>query len=406
MITYTSEVVGAGHPDKVADCISDAVLDACLGQDPESRVALETTVKAGSRDPKWFTLNDEVYFDRQGVNRDVAGTVNLIGEITTRAGFYIEALVRRTIRGIGYHDAKMGIDPEGCIIRTHITTQSSDIAQGVDIGESHDQGAGDQGMMYGFACDETGELMPLSLVTARALIDRLDFVRTEGTLAFLRPDCKSQVTIEFREDGSCYLRNLTIAAQHNSTVSNRDLEDAVRHYVINPVIESSGLDGIDPNGRITINGTGRFEIGGPLGDAGVTGRKIIVDTYGGRIPHGGGAFSGKDPSKVDRSAHYMMRHIAKSVVANVLADECQVRVAYTIGIAEPDDFEVRVGPTNRINEKLSRKLREHFDLRPAAIIEYLGLKRPIYLETARRGHFGIRPTEDGAYSWEKVADLS
>ena len=402
MRRFTSEFVGAGHPDKLCDQISDAVLDACLDQDPESRVALETAVKAGLRDGKWFTDDDETYLENCGENRTKSGTVNLVGEITTRAEFDIEALVRGTIRNIGYRSAEEGIDPERCVIRTHITTQSQDIARGVNISQCHEQGAGDQGMMYGFACDETRELMPMSYILARNLIDRLNEYRRSGAAPWLRPDCKSQVTIRMEEEGEFYLENVTLAAQHDEDVGYEELRIVLMEDVILKASKGLGFSHMESQ---NINGTGRFEIGGPLGDSGVTGRKIIVDTYGGRIPHGGGAFSGKDPSKVDRSGHYMMRHMAKSVVANGLARKCQVRVAYTIGKAEPDDFEVMTDKGESYDNELAVRLREIFDLRPRAIIERFDLKRPIYLVTASGGHFGREPV-DGYFPWETVTDIS
>jgi S-adenosylmethionine synthetase len=386
---FTSESVTEGHPDKIADQISDGVLDALLAQDPASRVAVETLITTGQ--------------------------VHVAGEVTTQAYADIPAIVRETILGIGYDSSKKGFDGASCGVSVSIGSQSPDIAQGVDTaievraggaGDHLDaQGAGDQGMMFGFACTETPELMPLPIALAHRLARRLSAVRKEGTVPYLRPDGKTQVTIEYEGFTPVRLHTVVVSSQHASDISLSELlTPDVRDHVIAPEVEGLGLD-VDGY-RLLVNPTGRFEVGGPMGDAGLTGRKIIVDTYGGYARHGGGAFSGKDPSKVDRSGAYAMRWVAKNVVAAGLASRCEVQVAYAIGKAHPvslfvETFGTEVVPTDRIE----KAIREVFDLRPAAIIRDLDLLRPIYRQTAAYGHFG-RELPD--LTWERtdrVADL-
>ena len=361
---FTSESVTEGHPDKIADQISDAILDAVLAEDPLGRVACETLV--------------------------TTGMAMIAGEITTKTYVDFPSIVRNTIREIGYTRAKYGFDSETCAVISSIDPQSSDIAQGVDTG-----GAGDQGLMFGFACRETAELMPLPIMLAHKLVRRLAEVRKSGELDFLRPDGKSQVTIEYEGKRPIRATAIVISTQHSPDVSNRDLRDAITEKVIKPTVPSEFLD------RETvfhINPTGRFVIGGPLGDTGLTGRKIIVDTYGGRGRHGGGCFSGKDPTKVDRSACYMARYIAKNIVASGLADEVEVQLAYAIGVADPVSVYVETFGSGRIDPKrLSDLVRDHFQLTPRGIIESLKLRRPIYKKTAAYGHFGRTEPE---FSWE------
>ena len=370
---FTSESVTEGHPDKVADAISDSILDAMIAKDKNSRVACETLV--------------------------TTGLAMVAGEITTDCYVDIPEKVRETIRDIGYNSSRMGFDWQTCSVITSIDQQSPDIAQGVNIGQGlfKEQGAGDQGLMFGFACDETPELMPMSITFAHKLTRRLAMVRKDGALDFLRPDGKSQVTIEYENGTPKRVDTIVISAQHKPDVSYEDLQEAIIEEVIKKVIPQEMVDG---DTRYLINPTGRFVIGGPMGDCGVTGRKIIVDTYGGQGSHGGGCFSGKDPSKVDRSASYMARHVAKNVVAAGLAKKCEVQIAYAIGVAEPVSVMVDLMGTGVVpKQRVEEIVREVFDLRPAAIIEYLDLLRPIYRMTSAYGHFGRSEPE---LTWEKT----
>jgi S-adenosylmethionine synthetase len=363
---FTSESVTEGHPDKIADQISDAVLDEVMKQDPKGRVACETLV--------------------------TTGLAVVAGEITTTAHIDYDDLVRKTIQGVGYDDARYGYDSGTCAVMCTVKRQSPDIAMGVDTG-----GAGDQGLMFGFACDETPELMPMPIQLAHQLTFRLSEVRKSKKVDFLRPDGKSQVTIEYRNGKPFRVDAVVISTQHSDTVSNDDLRNAVLEHVIKPVVPVAMLD---KNTKYYINPTGRFVIGGPMGDAGLTGRKIIVDSYGGYSRHGGGAFSGKDPSKVDRSACYMARYIAKNVVAAGLATKAEVQLAYAIGIAEPVSVMVDSFGTATISEeKITEVVRETFKLTPKAIIETLDLRRPIYKDTAAYGHFGRK---GAGFTWEKT----
>jgi S-adenosylmethionine synthetase len=368
---FTSESVTEGHPDKVADAISDSILDAIIAQDKNARVACETLV--------------------------TTGLIFIAGEITTDCYVDMPQVARDRVRDIGYHSSQMGFDWKTCSVLTSIDHQSEDIAQGVNTGQGlfKDQGAGDQGLMFGFACDETPELMPMPIIYAHKLCQRMALVRKNGGLDFLRPDGKSQVTIEYEAGIPKRVDTIVIATQHKPDISHDELKDAVVEEVIRKVIPKKMIDG---DTRFLINATGRFVIGGPMGDCGLTGRKIIVDTYGGQGSHGGGCFSGKDPSKVDRSASYMGRHIAKNIVASGVAKKCEVQVAYAIGVAEPVSVNVDMMGTGKISEvRLQEIIRETFDLRPAAIIEYLDLLRPIYAQTAAYGHFGRIETE---LTWE------
>jgi S-adenosylmethionine synthetase len=356
-----------GHPDKVADQISDAILDAMLAQDKYSRVACETMVSTGM--------------------------VVVAGEVTTKAYVEIPEVVRDTIKEIGYISGDMAFDYESCAVLTSIKKQSPDIAMGVDR-----EGAGDQGMMFGFACRETPELMPLPIQLAQRLVEHHVQVRRDGVIDGLRPDAKSQVTVEYENNTPVRVDTVVISTQHDKTWNERqdELKTQVTQHLIRPVLADWWHDGV----TVHVNPTGRFEIGGPHGDCGLTGRKIIVDTYGGRGRHGGGAFSGKDPTKVDRSAAYMARHIAKNIVAAELADVCEVQLSYAIGVAEPTSVFVTTEGTAKIDEeKISTLVREHFPLTPRGIIEYLDLRRPIYKETARHGHFG-RHLE--TFTWERT----
>jgi S-adenosylmethionine synthetase len=386
---FTSESVTEGHPDKIADQISDGVLDALLQADPRSRVAVETLITTGQ--------------------------VHVAGEVTTKAYADINTIVRETILAIGYDSSKKGFDGGSCGVNIAIGSQSPDIAQGVDSaielrsGESESaldaQGAGDQGMMFGFACSETPELMPLPIALAHRLAHRLSQVRKDGTIPYLRPDGKTQVTVEYDGLRPVRLNTVVVSSQHAPDVSlDGLLSPDVRDHVITPELEGLGLD--TEGYRLLVNPTGRFEVGGPMGDAGLTGRKIIVDTYGGYARHGGGAFSGKDPSKVDRSAAYAMRWVAKNVVAAGLAERCEAQVAYAIGKAHPVSLFVECFGTEVVPvENIEKAIREVFDLRPAAIIRDLDLLRPIYQATAAYGHFG-RELPD--FTWERtdrVADL-
>ena len=364
---FTSESVTEGHPDKIADQISDAVLDAALAQDPTSRVACETLI--------------------------TTGLVVMAGEITTKAHVDYGKVARETIRNIGYTRGKYGFDCDTCSVLSAIDRQSPDIAMGVDTG-----GAGDQGLMFGFACNETPELMPLPIQLAHLLARRLSEVRKSGDLPYLRPDGKSQVTIEYRDGRPFRASAIVISSQHADNVTNEQLRAEIEEKVIRSTVSSELMDN---DTKIHINPTGRFVTGGPQGDAGLTGRKIIVDTYGGYAPHGGGAFSGKDPTKVDRSAAYMARYVAKNIVAAGLADRCLVQLAYAIRVAEPVSVMVDTKGTGRISENaLANLVRNNFDLTPRGIMQELNLRRPIYQATAAYGHFGR--DEDG-FSWE-VAD--
>ena len=363
---FTSESVTEGHPDKIADQISDAVLDEVMKQDPKGRVACETLV--------------------------TTGLAVVAGEITTSAHIDYDQLVRETIRGVGYDRAKYGYDGETCAVMCTVKRQSPDIAMGVDTG-----GAGDQGLMFGFACDETEELMPMPIQLSHRLTQKLSEVRKSGKVDFLRPDGKSQVTIEYRNGRPARVEAVVISTQHGDSVSNDDLRAAVTDLVIKPVVPAAMLD---KNTKYYINPTGRFVIGGPMGDAGLTGRKIIVDTYGGYSRHGGGAFSGKDPSKVDRSACYMARYIAKNVVAAGLAAKAEVQLAYAIGVADPVSVMVDSFGTATVDEeKITQLVRENFKLTPKGIIEALDLRRPIYKPTAAYGHFG---RSGPGFTWEKT----
>lgn len=371
---FTSESVTEGHPDKIADQISDSVLDAFLTEDPHSRVACEVLVNTG--------------------------LVVVSGEISSHADFIdIQSIARHRIIDIGYDHGDMCFDGRSCAVLTAIDEQSPDIAQGVDEDADHAQGAGDQGMMFGFATNETPELMPLPISLAHQLTRRLAAVRKDGTLSYLRPDGKAQVSVEYEGDKPVRVTAVVLSAQHAPEVEQAQLHADLKKYVITPVLEAW----IDADTQFHINPTGKFVIGGPQGDCGLTGRKIIVDTYGGMGRHGGGCFSGKDPSKVDRSAAYMGRHIAKSLVGNGLASKCEVQLAYAIGVADPVSVRVDTfGTGTQSEEKLAQLVREKFPLRPKELIEYLELKRPIYTPTAAYGHFG---REDLEVKWEKIFDF-
>jgi S-adenosylmethionine synthetase len=370
---FTSESVTEGHPDKVADAISDSVLDAIMARDPRCRVACETLV--------------------------TTGLAFVAGEITTDCYVDIPQIVRDTIQQIGYCSSQMGFDYQTCAVLTSIDQQSPDIAQGVNVGQGlfKDQGAGDQGLMFGYATDETPELMPMPIMYAHKLTQRLAQVRKNGALDFLRPDGKSQVTIEYANGTPRRVDTIVVSAQHKPDITHDQLREAIIEEVIKKVIPREMMDG---DTRYFINPTGRFVVGGPMGDCGLTGRKIIVDTYGGQGSHGGGCFSGKDPSKVDRSASYMGRHVAKNIVAAGLAHKCEVQIAYAIGVAEPVSVMVDLMGTGSLPHKQVKEIvLKVFDLRPAAIIEYLDLLRPIYRQTAAYGHFGRSGPE---FSWERT----
>ena len=372
---FTSESVSEGHPDKVADQISDAILDAVLSQDPTARVAAETLVNTG--------------------------LCLLAGEITTTANVDYIKTARETIKKIGYNSSEMGFDADGCAVMVCYDQQSPDIAQGVNEGQGLDlnQGAGDQGLMFGYACDETPTLMPFAIYYAHRLMQRQSELRKDGRLAWLRPDAKSQLTVIYDDTTGkpVGIDTVVLSTQHEPDIAYDTLKEAVIEEIIKPVLPPEMLRG---DTKYLINPTGRFVIGGPQGDCGLTGRKIIVDTYGGASPHGGGAFSGKDPTKVDRSAAYACRYVAKNIVAAGLANACQIQVSYAIGIAEPTSIAIDTFGTGRLPEKdLIALVREHFDLRPKGIIQMLDLQRPIYRNTAAYGHFG---REEPDFSWEKL----
>jgi S-adenosylmethionine synthetase len=367
---FTSESVTEGHPDKICDKISDALLDEFLKQDPNSRVAVETMT--------------------------TTGIVVVAGEVTSKARFDIQDVVRNTIKEIGYDRPEFGFDADSCSVLVSIHAQSPDISQGVTASDNKDQGAGDQGLMFGYAVNETDELMPLPILIAHKLTRRLSELRKNKQLPWIRPDGKSQVTVEYEDGKPKRIETIVISTQHSPDIQNSEIQQQIIEKIVKPVCGKWWHDKI----KIHVNPTGRFVIGGPPGDSGLTGRKIIVDTYGGSGRHGGGAFSGKDPSKVDRSACYMCRYIAKNIVAAGLAEKCEVQVAYAIGVAEPVSLMVNTFGTSKISEEdIENLVRKHFDMRPAAIISHLDLKRPIYKDTAAYGHFG---RTDVLFPWEKT----
>ena len=369
---FTSESVSEGHPDKVADQISDAILDAILTEDPTARVAAETLCNTG--------------------------LVVLAGEITTAANIDYIAVARDTIRKIGYDNSDYGIDYRGCAVLVGYDKQSPDIAQGVDEGKGLDldQGAGDQGLMFGYACDETPELMPAAIYYAHRLVERQSQLRKDGRLSWLRPDAKSQVTLRYVDGKPVGAETIVLSTQHAPEIEHKQIEEAVIEEIIKPVMPAQWLK----DTRYLVNPTGRFVIGGPQGDCGLTGRKIIVDTYGGACPHGGGAFSGKDPSKVDRSAAYAARYVAKNVVAAGLASQCQIQVSYAIGVARPINITINTAGTGVIaDEKIAALVNEHFDLRPKGIVQMLDLLHPRYSKTAAYGHFG---RDEPEFTWERT----
>ncbi len=369
---FTSESVSEGHPDNVADQISDAILDAILEQDPRARVAAETLCNTG--------------------------LVVLAGEITTSANVDYIKVARDTLKGIGYDNTDFGIDYKGCAVMVCYDKQSPDIAQGVDEGKGIDldQGAGDQGLMFGYACNETPELMPAAIYYSHRIVERQSQLRKDGRLPWLRPDAKSQVTLKYVDGKPVAIDTIVLSTQHAPEMEHKQIEEAAIEQIIKPVVPKEWLK----NTRYLVNPTGRFVIGGPQGDCGLTGRKIIVDTYGGAAPHGGGAFSGKDPSKVDRSAAYAGRYVAKNIVAAGLAEKCQIQISYAIGIAKPTSVMVTTFGTGKISdEKIEALVREHFDLRPKGIVQMLDLLRPIYRKSAAYGHFG---REEPEFSWERT----
>jgi len=387
---FTSESVSEGHPDKIADQISDAVLDAILAQDKRARVACETMVKTGA--------------------------AIVAGEVTTSAWVDIESLARKVINDIGYDNSKVGFDGHTCAIINMLGKQSPDINQGVDRKKPEEQGAGDQGLMFGFACNEAPEFMPAPLYYSHRLVEQQAKVRKSGKLKWLRPDAKSQVTLRYEDNTNRIigLDAVVLSTQHDEDIKHKDLVEAVYESILKPVLPKEWLKTL-PKSKVHINPTGKFVIGGPVGDCGLTGRKIIVDSYGGMARHGGGAFSGKDPSKVDRSAAYAARYVAKNIVAAGLADRCEVQVSYAIGVAEPTSISVTTFGTGKIaDDKIEKLIRAHFDLRPFGITKMLDLLHPIYQSTASYGHFGRKPKEvsytDGAgkkhkataFSWEKT----
>ena len=368
---FTSESVSEGHPDKMADQISDAVLDALLEQDPKARVACETMIKTGM--------------------------VVVAGEITTEAYVDIEEITRKVVTDIGYDSSDKGFDGNSCAVLNAVGKQSPDISQGVDDTPDHEQGAGDQGLMFGYASNETDVLMPAPVTYSHRLVKRQAQVRKDGTLPWLRPDAKSQLTFRYENGKPVAIDAVVLSTQHHEDISQADLKEAVMEEIIKKVLPEEWLD---KNTKYFINPTGRFVIGGPCGDCGLTGRKIIVDTYGGMARHGGGAFSGKDPSKVDRSAAYVARYVAKNIVAAGLADRCEIQLSYAIGVAEPTSVAVETFGTNKIpEERIVELIREFFELRPKGLIKMLDLIRPIYLPTAAYGHFG---REEPNFTWEKT----
>ena len=368
---FTSESVSEGHPDKVADQISDSILDAIFEQDPKARVACETMVNTGM--------------------------VVISGEITTSAWVDMQAVVRQTVREIGYTSSDMGFDADSCAVITSIDKQSADIAMGVDESGDHEQGAGDQGLMFGYASNETDVLMPAPITYAHKLVKRQAAVRKNNTLNWLRPDAKSQVTFRYENGKPVAIDAVVLSTQHNPDITLEVLREAVMDEIILPVLPA---DLISKETKFFINPTGNFVIGGPVGDCGLTGRKIIVDTYGGMARHGGGAFSGKDPSKVDRSAAYAGRYVAKNIVAAGLADKCEIQVSYAIGVAEPTSISVETFGTGKIDDdRIVELVREHFDLKPKGLIQMLDLLRPIYKATAAYGHFG---REEENFTWERT----
>ena len=368
---FTSESVSEGHPDKIADQISDAVLDAILEQDTNARVAVETMVKTGM--------------------------VIVAGEVATTAWVDIEGIARKTIEDIGYTGSDMGFDFSSCAVLNAIGKQSPDIAQGVDRDDPDAQGAGDQGLMFGYASNETDVLMPAPITYSHRLVERQAQLRKNGSLKWLRPDAKSQLTFRYEDDKPVGIDAVVLSTQHTPDITQKDLQEAVIEEIIKPVLPSEWVTG---DTKYFVNPTGKFEIGGPMGDCGLTGRKIIVDTYGGMARHGGGAFSGKDPSKVDRSAAYAGRYVAKNIVAAGLAERCEIQVSYAIGVAEPTSISVNTFGTGKISEdKLVQLVREHFDLRPRGLIQMLDLLHPIYKPTAAYGHFG---RTENTFTWERT----
>ena len=371
---FTSESVTEGHPDKVCDKVSDAILDEFLRGDSDSRVAVETMT--------------------------TTGFVGVAGEVTSKSSFDVEQVIRKTIAEIGYNDPALKFDSDSCEVMVKLGTQSPDISQGVTASDDKEQGAGDQGLMFGYATNETKELMPLPILLAHKLTKRLTDVRKSGELSWVRPDGKSQVSVRYEDDKPKQLEAIVISTQHSPNISHNEITQQVIEHVIKPVCGELW----NTNIKIHVNPTGKFEVGGPHGDAGLTGRKIIVDTYGGMGRHGGGAFSGKDPSKVDRSASYMCRYVAKNIVAAGLADRCEVQVAYAIGVAKPVSLMVSTFGTNKISEdKIENLVNKHFDMRPAEIVKQLDLKKPIYQKTAAYGHFGRTEPE---FRWESTDTVS